>query len=237
MSKIIFLADKSITYEVSFAQIGEHQVRLVFEDTKPSDKIILSGFNLVNEHNGYIQTIRTGYTSIYRTYDDNPLMIELCDDGIEYVEPDPVIIPEPEPYEPTPEELDALFQKNKKKKIELSKLMLAEFLENNPIHSTAHGGVEGIYSVSSNKQSLMTSQYITYQIEKTINPNARLTWNETGKSCEEWTEEEFLQLVLEIKSYVSPLVSYQQHIEERIYACNHQEELEQILIDYANISE
>ena len=214
MSKIIFLADKSITYEVSFAQIGEHQVRLVFEDTKPSDKIILSGFNLVNEHNGYIQTIRTGYTSIYRTYDDNPLMIELCDDGIEYVEPDPVIIPEPEPYEPTPEELDALFQKNKKKKIELSKLMLAEFLENNPIHSTAHGGVEGIYSVSSNKQSLMTSQYITYQIEKTINPNARLTWNETGKSCEEWTEEEFLQLVLEIKSYVSPLVSYQQHIEE-----------------------
>lgn len=237
MSKIIFLADKSITYEVSFAQIGEHQVRLVFEDTKPSDKIILSGFNLVNEHNGYIQTIRTGYTSIYRTYDDNPLMIELCDDGIEYVEPDPVIIPEPEPYEPTPEELDALFQKNKRKKIELSKLMLAEFLENNPIHSTAHGGVEGIYSVSSDKQSLMTSQYITYQIEKTINPNARLTWNETGKSCEEWTEEEFLQLVLEIKSYVSPLVSYQQHIEERIYACNHQEELEQILIDYANISE
>ncbi len=237
MSKIIFLADKSITYEVSFAQIGEHQVRLVFEDTKPSDKIILSGFNLVNEHNGYIQTIRTGYTSIYRTYDDNPLMIELCDDGIEYVEPDPVIIPEPEPYEPTPEELDALFQKNKRKKIELSKLMLAEFLENNPIHSTAHGGVEGIYSVSSDKQSLMTSQYITYQIEKTINPNARLTWNETGKTCEEWTEEEFLQLVLEIKSYVSPLVSYQQHIEERIYACNHQEELEQILIDYANISE
>lgn len=237
MSKIIFLADKSITYEVSFAQIGEHQVRLVFEDTKPSDKIILSGFNLVNEHNGYIQTIRTGYTSIYRTYDDNPLMIELCDDGIEYVEPDPVIIPEPEPYEPTPEELDALFQKNKRKKIELSKLMLAEFLENNPIHSTAHGSVEGIYSVSSDKQSLMTSQYITYQIEKTINPNARLTWNETGKSCEEWTEEEFLQLVLEIKSYVSPLVSYQQHIEERIYACNHQEELEQILIDYANISE
>ena len=32
MSKICFLADKSITYEVSFAQIGEHQVRLVFED-------------------------------------------------------------------------------------------------------------------------------------------------------------------------------------------------------------
>ena len=98
MSKICFLADKSATYDVTFAQIGEHQVRLVFEDIKPSDKILLSGFNLVNEHNGYIQTVRTGYTNIYRTYDNNSLMIELCDDGIEYVEPDPIITPNPETY-------------------------------------------------------------------------------------------------------------------------------------------
>ena len=115
--------------------------------------------------------------------------------------------------------------------------MLADFLENNPIHSTAHNGIDGIYCVTSDKQSLMTSQYMTYQIEKTINPDAKLTWNETGKSCEDWTEEEFLRLVLEIKAYVSPLVSYQQHIEEKIYSCNNQEELDQILIDYVNISE
>lgn len=107
MSKIIFLADESTIYDVTFTQIGEHQVRLVFEDedTKPSNETIVSGFNLVNEHNGYIQTVRTGYTSVYRIYDDNPLMIELCDDGIEYVEPDPVIIPDPIPYEPTYNEI------------------------------------------------------------------------------------------------------------------------------------
>ena len=45
----------------------------------------------------------------------------------------------------------------------LSKSMLAEFLENNPIRSTAHGNVEGVYSVTSEKQALMMSQYMTYQ--------------------------------------------------------------------------
>lgn len=114
--------------------------------------------------------------------------------------------------------------------------MLAEYLENNPIHSTAHENTEGIYSVTSEKQSLMTSQYMTYQIEKNINSNAKLTWNEAGKSCTEWTEEEFLQLILEIKSYVYPLVSYQQHIEEDIYNCSNQEELDSIIIDYDSVN-
>lgn len=235
MSKIVFLKDTSTIYEGEFAQIGEHQIRLIFESVKPSDEVLLSGFNLVNEYNGFIQTKREDYTYIYRLYENDKLTIELCNDGIEYVTPE--IIPDPEPYEPTPEELAELLQQNKKNKINLSKLMLADFLENNPIHSTAHNGIDGIYCVTSDKQSLMTSQYMTYQIEKTINPDAKLTWNETGKSCEDWTEEEFLRLVLEIKAYVSPLVSYQQHIEEKIYSCNNQEELDQILIDYVNISE
>lgn len=235
MSKVVFLKDKSVIYEGSFSQIGEHQIRLIFENEKPTDEILLSGFNLVNEHNGFVQTKREDYKYIYRTYENDELIIELCNDGVEYVAPDP--IPEPEPYEPTPEELVELLQKNKKSKINLSKLMLADFLENNPMHSTTHNGIDGIYSVTSDKQSLMTSQYMTYQIEKTVNPDAKLTWNETGKSCENWTEEEFLRLVLEIKAYVSPLVSYQQHIEERIYSCNSQEELEQIIIDYNNISD
>lgn len=49
---------------------------------------------------------------------------------------------------PTPEELEVMFQQNKNNKIAISKLMLAEFLENNPIHSTAHGNKEGVYSVT-----------------------------------------------------------------------------------------
>ena len=114
--------------------------------------------------------------------------------------------------------------------------MLAEYLENNPLHSSAHDGVEGIYSVTSEKQSLMMSQYMTYQIEKNINPDAKLTWNETGKSCAEWTEEEFLQLILEVKAYVYPLVSRQQQIEEQIMICTTQDELDAIVINYTPVS-
>ena len=91
---------------------------------------------------------------------------------------------------------------------------------------------EGVYSVTSEKQSLMMSQYMTYQIEKNINPDAKLTWNETGKSCTEWADGEFLQLVLEIKTYVYPLVSYQQQLEEQIMNCTNQEELDGIIINY-----
>ena len=43
MSKIIFLEDKVTIYEVAFNQIGEHQIRLVFENIRPSDEILLSG--------------------------------------------------------------------------------------------------------------------------------------------------------------------------------------------------
>lgn len=125
-----------------------------------------------------------------------------------------------------------MFYKNKVNKIALSKTLLAEYLENNPLHSIAHGGVEGIYSVTGEKQNLMMTNYATYQIEKTVDPNTKLKWNETGKSCIEWTEQEFLQLVLEIKAYVSPLVSYQQQLEEQIMNCTNQEELDGIIINY-----
>ena len=65
-----------------------------------------------------------------------------------------------------------------------------------------------------------------------VNPDAVLTWNETGKSCEIWTEEEFLQLIVEIKQYVYPLVSHQQKLEEEIVAATSIQELESIVIDY-----
>lgn len=165
--------------------------------------------------------------------------MQFSNDESKYIEPEstPELPNIPfEPYEPTPEELEKIFQRNKITKITKSKTMLAEYLENNPLHSSVHGGVDGVYSVTSEKQSLMMSNYMTYQIAKSVNPNTKLTWNETGKSCTEWTEEEFLQLVLEIKTYVYPLVSYQQQIEEQIMNCTNQKELDEIVINYTNIN-
>lgn len=103
MSKIVFLKDKKKIYDGLFEQIGTNQVRITFDNTKPSDNILLSGFNLINEHNGYVQTIREDYKYLYRTYPDNELIVELCNDSVEYVEPEPIL--NSEPYIPTLEEI------------------------------------------------------------------------------------------------------------------------------------
>ncbi|MCM1134366.1 MAG: hypothetical protein NC400_02220 [Clostridium sp.] len=234
MEKIRFLNYPSV-YNGNVSVHG-NIITITFSETIPPQNILTNGFELLNENNGLVQGNYTAYTTIYRTYEDNNMLIELSNNGSIYVPPIVIEPEEPEPYVPTPEELEEIFKQNKNNKIALSKIMLAEYLENNPIHSTAHGNKNGVYSVTSDKQNLMMSQYMTYQIEKSIDSNAKLTWNETGKSCEEWTEDEFLQLILEIKTYVYPLVSYQQHVEENIYKCITQDELDNILIDYSNIS-
>lgn len=107
MSKIVFNGAKKIAYDGEFSQIGENQVRLIFNDSKiPVKKVLLSGFNLVNEHNGIVQTVREDYTYLYRTYEDEPNKVELCNNNVPWVEPPkPEPIPEPEPYVPTFEEV------------------------------------------------------------------------------------------------------------------------------------
>lgn len=235
MSKIVFINEPNVTYNAEFYQIGEHQVRLIFDSTMPNSDVLLSGFNLVNEYNGEIQTERTGYIYIYRTYEDIPNQIELCDDNVQWVAPpEPEPIPEPEP--PTEEELQALFERNKGIKIIESKFALASYLENNPLKSSCHGGKEAYYNVTSDKQTLMTSNYLTYTIEKSAGIGSPvLTWNAMGEPCEEWTEQEYLQLILETSAYVKPLVTKQQYYEVEINSCLTQEDLDKIVIDYSSV--
>lgn len=234
MEKIRFFNDTNV-YCGCVSFLGENIVSINFSDIIPPINIITNGFELLNEHNMLVQGQYAEYMTIYRTYEEEPARFELSNNGSVYIPPEEIVPKDPEPYIPTPEELQVILYHNKKNKIELSKSMLAEYLWNNPLHSCAHNGVEGIYSVTNEKQTLMMNQYITYHIEKSINPDAKLTWNETGKACEDWTEDEFLQLILEIRAYVYPLVSYQQHIEEQIENCTTQEELDAIIIDYYSV--
>lgn len=152
------------------------------------------------------------YTTIYREIEGG---VQFSNDGSVYVE----------------QELEEV----KANKIAISKALLARYLEQNPLESVCHGGKLAFYSVTEEKQTLMMSQYMTHQIEKQINPNAVLTWNEKGKSCEAWTEEEFLQLIMEVKAYVYPLVSAQQTLEEQINGCTTIEEVKSITIDYGAV--
>lgn len=123
----------------------------------------------------------------------------------------------------------------KQAKILQTKSLEKDFLASVKLPSKAHNNTLGYYSVTSEKQSLLMGNFFAYQLEKTLNPEAKLTWNESGKSCEtcgEWTEEEVTKLMLEIKGFVKPVVSYQQHLEEQINACETVAEVEGIVIDY-----
>ena len=102
MSKIVFIGAKETIYDGDFMQIGDNQVRLIFHSDIPSAKVLLSGFNLVNEHNGIVQTAREDYKYLYRTYEDASNKVELCNDNIPWVAPPEL---EPEPYVSTLEEV------------------------------------------------------------------------------------------------------------------------------------
>lgn len=132
---------------------------------------------------------------------------------------------------------ESMIDELKTEKIKKSKQLLSQFLEENPLVSSCHNNKECTYSITLEKQSLMMSQYMTYQIEKQVNPDAVLTWNESGEECEVWTEEEFLQLVLEVKHYVYPVVSYQQSLEKSIKNVTTIKELDAIVIDYSQFND
>ena len=214
------------SYEVSFKRVNPHIVQITSTDEFP---VKTKGFTCFRDGVKDDEWDYKRYKTVYRRIEGG---VQFSDDESVYAEPPK---PEPEPYVPTDEELAAIFVQNKRNKINLSKELLESYLADNPISSTAHNNAEGIYSVTKDKQTLMMSQYMTYQIEKAVNPNAQLTWNEAGKSCEEWTEQEFMQLVLEIKAYVSPLISYQQTVEEQISACTTQDALDAVVIDYGSV--
>jgi len=160
-----------------------------------------SGFHIITQY-GEVYGKFEDYTTLYKLIDGGYI---LSNDGSVYKEPEP----EPE-YIPTEEELRQIFEQSKTAKIAESKRKLAEYLEENPLQSDCHGGKVGTYSVTKEKQTLMANQYSSYMIEKQVLGSAKLTWNETGKSCEEWTEEEFVALILAVKAYVYPHVSRQQ---------------------------
>lgn len=123
----------------------------------------------------------------------------------------------------------------KRYKIQESKQILREYLSTHPLKSACHGDKTGIYAITEEKQSLMMGQYTAYQVEKTLNPQAVLTWNETEKSCEEWAESEFLQLILEIKYRVYPLAEYQRKYEEEINKCNTKDAALNLKLDYDEV--
>ena len=118
----------------------------------------------------------------------------------------------------------------KERKIKESKELLAIWLANNPLVSKVHGQ-EATYTVTAEKQSLLTQNILLAQLKQ----STTTTWNCQGGVCEEWTIEELSQLALEIEAYIRPRIKKQQHYEVEINACTTVEEVEAIEIEYDTI--
>ena len=113
-------------------------------------------------------------------------------------------------------------------KIEMSKMALAEWLENNPMLYT-----EGkYYSVTAEKLSLLNGNLASYERAEAVGVEYPLKWNSTGSECTPWDYTDLLTLSLTIAGYVAPKVSKQQAIELQIKACKTVEEVNEIVINY-----
>lgn len=123
---------------------------------------------------------------------------------------------------------EAKLAKAKHSKVSESKTSLSEYLAAHPLQWT-----DGkYYSVTSEKQALLTSNLALYQISASAGQPFKLTWNSTGDECVEWAYEELAALALAIGTYVKPFVSRQQELELDIKACATMEELDAIEINY-----
>ena len=130
--------------------------------------------------------------------------------------------------EQQPETLETM----KEKRIKLSKDNLAKYLEENPLLSTVKYEDGRYYNVTMEKQNLLLSNISTYQMSSQLGIPCPLTWNDTGEECELWTIEQLIQLSMEIRSYVAPLVSLQQYMEVNIKKCETNEELINVNVDF-----
>lgn len=128
----------------------------------------------------------------------------------------------------TEHELEQKFNSVKDNKVSESKAVLSDYLQNHPLQWS-----DGkYYSVTSEKQSLLTSNLALYQISAAAGQPFKLTWNSTGDECVEWSYENLAALALAIGTYVKPFVSHQQELELAIKACKTQAELDAIEITY-----
>lgn len=103
--------------------------------------------------------------------------------------------------------------------IKQSKINLAKYISNNPLYSEAHNKNGGYYNVDEDHQNRLDRNISSYNLAVSSGNQAILTWNETGENCEVWTLEEAIQLALEMRNYVAPLISMQQHLEKEIVRC------------------
>lgn len=121
----------------------------------------------------------------------------------------------------------------KQEYIKYSKELLEEHLLNNPLKSSVHNGEEKYYSITSEKQILLTKEILICQAYKDNENEYQPSWNATGEAnTYDWTLTELMQLAYEITLTVKPKVLKQQAIEAAIKNCITYDDILNIDISY-----
>lgn len=86
MDKLYFLSGE--TYNANILKVSNHIIRITFDEEIPEESIILSGFDIINEHNdkNMSNDYYHSYNTLYLTVDENTVM--LSNDNSVYVAPD-----------------------------------------------------------------------------------------------------------------------------------------------------
>lgn len=127
--------------------------------------------------------------------------------------------------------VDADLNTIKAAKVIETKEALELFLVENPL--TWVDGKK--YSVTAEKQSMLTSQLALYQTAVAAGHEYELKWNATGEECTVWKYEDLCALAFAIGGYVQPLVAHQQQKETEIMACETVEAVAAVVVDYASV--
>lgn len=102
MSIIIFNNDRSTKQNCQLRKNG-NLLELTLSNAVENNILLCGNIQVINEYNYTIQGEFIGYITLYRQFADNNLHYILSNDNSVYIPPIP--IPDPEPYEPTLEEV------------------------------------------------------------------------------------------------------------------------------------
>ena len=105
MSIAIFNKDISTKQFVELTR-SNNIITIILSSGLEKDILTSGSIEIINEYNNKIQGEFNGYTTIYREFENEPLKIQLSNDGSIYIAPpEPEPTPEPEPYVPTLKEV------------------------------------------------------------------------------------------------------------------------------------
>lgn len=211
MDKISFLFDDTVVLG-TVSKISDNVIKLTCSETLPKESVLLSGFNIINEHNGNNMTddYYHGYTTIYKNIDSK--IVLLSNDGSVYVKEDDVddssSITEPaEPYVETLEEAKV------RKISELS----------NTCQDTIIAGVDVEIDGITEHFSCRDEDQINIKelFDLSVQTNCGVYYHADGKSCKLYTVEQIISIYatastnkMQHTTYFNQLRSYVETLED-----------------------